>query len=132
LRPGTRRGLGMPIARELKHLYGHHWRTVIRPRILHRCGGRCERCHQLPRRIEVAHLDGDAFNREDDNLAGLCSRCHKAADYKTWSKKSRGTRSIRKDAARPLFATLDRMGGLDGLAASSSKGQMVGVFAGDN
>jgi CubicO group peptidase (beta-lactamase class C family) len=35
----------MPIKKELRHFYGKHWRTVVRPRILARAGNRCERCH---------------------------------------------------------------------------------------
>jgi 5-methylcytosine-specific restriction endonuclease McrA len=94
----------MPIAPELKHLYGHHWRTVIRPRILKRCGGRCERCGRVPDRIEVAHLDGDATNRTDENLAGLCSTCHKRHDYPQWAAKALETRRARKDRCRPLLS----------------------------
>ncbi len=96
----------MPIAPELKPLYGHHWRVVIRPRVLERCGGRCERCHIRPRRIEVAHLDGDPHNRADTNLAGLCVTCHKRHDYASWAAKTIATRRARKDRGRPLLEGL--------------------------
>jgi hypothetical protein len=36
----------MPIRAEFRHLYGHHWLTVTRPRILERAGQRCERCRK--------------------------------------------------------------------------------------
>jgi 5-methylcytosine-specific restriction endonuclease McrA len=96
----------MPLSPDVKPLYGHRWRTVDRPRILERCNGRCERCGRKPRRIEVAHLDGDARNRDDSNLAGLCSRCHKAHDYPQWSRKCLATRRARKDRRRPLLEGL--------------------------
>lgn len=96
----------MPISPELKPLYGHTWRTVDRPKVLERCKGRCERCGRRPRRIEVAHLDGDARNREEDNLAGLCATCHKRHDYPRWAAKALETRRARKDAGRPLLENL--------------------------
>lgn len=93
----------MPISPNLKPLYGHHWRTVTRPRVIKRCGGRCERCGRRPRRIDVAHLDGDAENMADENLAGLCSTCHKRHDYQRWAAKAIDTRRRRKDRGRPLL-----------------------------
>jgi hypothetical protein len=39
------RGL-MPIRAEFRHLYGRHWLTVTRPRILERARQRCERCQK--------------------------------------------------------------------------------------
>ena len=96
----------MPLSPEVKPLYGHEWRTITRPRILERCGGRCERCRRRPRRIEVAHLDGDARNRDDGNLAGLCSTCHKRHDYSRWAAAALETRRARKDRGRPLLREL--------------------------
>lgn len=96
----------MPIAPKFKPLYGHHWRTVTRPRILERAGGCCERCGVRPRRIEVAHLDQHPPNDADENLAALCPRCHHAADYTAWSMKARETRRARKDHGRPLLGEL--------------------------
>ena len=96
----------MPISPELKPLYGHHWRTVSRPRVLTRCGGKCERCGRRPRRIEVAHLDGDARNRSDENLAGMCPTCHKQHDYAVWAAKALATRRARKDRGRPLLGEM--------------------------
>jgi hypothetical protein len=34
----------MPIRAEFRHLYGRHWLTVTRPRILKRARQKCERC----------------------------------------------------------------------------------------
>jgi hypothetical protein len=94
----------MPIAPEFKKLYGHKWRTVTRPRVLKRCGGRCERCHIIPvGGLEVAHLDQNPRNDAEENLAGLCGTCHKRHDYPTWAAKARETRRARKDAGRPLL-----------------------------
>lgn len=93
----------MPIAPEFKPLYGHQWRTVTRPRIIQRAGGRCERCKRTPRRFEVAHLDQDPRNDADENLAALCVPCHHAIDYQTWAHKARETRRTRKDRGRPLL-----------------------------
>jgi len=96
----------MPIAPEFKPFYGHRWRTVTRPLVLARCGGRCERCRVIPRRIEVAHLDGDPRNNSENNLSGLCHSCHARHDYPIWAAKARETRRARKDRGRPLLGDL--------------------------
>ena len=97
----------VPIAPEYKHLYGHAWRTKIRPKILARAGYRCERCHIIPiGGLEVAHLDQDPTNREDENLAALCRTCHARHDYASWARKCLETRRARKDAGRPLLGDL--------------------------
>ncbi len=92
----------MPIARELRRFYGHHWRTVTRPRILARAGGCCEGCHLAwTGRREVAHLvyqPPDPRHDEDENLAALCVPCHKRHDYDSWARKCYDTRCRRKDA----------------------------------
>jgi hypothetical protein len=48
------------------------------------------------------------------NLALLCRRCHRAADYPSWSAKftqwligQRDERVAKKDAARPILAYLE-------------------------
>lgn len=114
--------------------YGHHWRTVVRPRILARAGGlfengqyiggaRCERCHLpdvLPITIwqhstlDIAHLDGDTGHEDDADLAALCRRCHRALDFPEWAAKfarwvrhERGRRVERKDRARPILQLLE-------------------------
>lgn len=100
----------MPLRPELRPFYGHHWRTVTRPRILERAGGRCERCGRKIVRLEVAHLvilPPDPRHDQDDNLAGLCVRCHKAQDWASWSKACRATRARRKDRERPILACLE-------------------------
>lgn len=110
--------------------YGYHWRTVTRPRMLLQSGGRftgasmqigapvgrylggaqCKRCRWIEyevgkrSRIEIAHLDGDTSNEDDDNLACLCGTCHKKEDYKQWAERCRETRAKRKDKHRPLLA----------------------------
>lgn len=111
--------------------YGYYWRNYVRKRMLAKTGGRfegpvqldgihpsaryvggaiCERCAWIEiviekrSRIQIAHLDGDRWNSDDDdNLAVLCIPCHKAHDFKQWAKRCRETRSIRKDKARPLL-----------------------------
>ncbi len=48
----------MPIPPELRRkFYGHHWRTVIRPRILARAGDKCEQC-RVPNYTDVARHGG--------------------------------------------------------------------------
>jgi len=96
----------MPIAPHFKRFYGHRWRTVVRPRILQRAGGVCERCGRCPERLEVAHLDQNPPNDADENLAALCARCHRRTDYVVWARKARETRARRKDRGRPLLETL--------------------------
>ena len=96
----------MPIAPEYLHMYGHRWRTVIRPAVLQRCQGRCERCQRRVERIEVAHLDQDPYNIAESNLAGLCKACHARHDYVQWARKCLETRRARKDAGRPLLGDL--------------------------
>lgn len=50
-------------------------------------------------KIGIAHLDHNPENGADENLKALCARCHLIHDQ----DKHRDTRSIRKDAARPLL-----------------------------
>jgi 5-methylcytosine-specific restriction endonuclease McrA len=96
----------MPIAKEYKRYYGHRWRTIVRPKILQRAGGLCERCGRCPQRLEVAHLDQHPPNDAPENLAALCAGCHRRADYATWARKASETRRRRKDRARPLLREL--------------------------
>ena len=45
----------------------------------HRKGvGPCERCGEL-KPLDTHHKDGSKSNHEEDNLAGLCRKCHKKA-----------------------------------------------------
>ena len=46
--PGKSGAQLMPVRPELRHFYGYHWRHVIRPRILARAHGKCERWFQSP------------------------------------------------------------------------------------
>src|SRR5436305_348018 len=99
----------MPIRPHLRHHYGQEWRTVIRPAALIAACYECERCG-LPDRpmglksaLECAHLDGNPANIAPTNIAILCHRHHKAADYPLWASRCRETRIERKDAARGLL-----------------------------
>lgn len=95
--------------KELRPFYGYRWRTITRPRIIARAGGKCERCHK-PKQLEVAHLvipPGAPGHDDDDNLAALCVLCHKKHDYPEWARKCHETRCARKDSKRPLLAALE-------------------------
>ena len=123
---------------EWKQFFGWHWRTVTRPRILARAGGKffkagrylgfacCERCHAMelrlapgqPSMIEIAHLEippGEPGHDSDENLAALCRRCHRSHDYKAWAVRLHAwlyerwcARADAKDAARPILEVLRR------------------------
>lgn len=125
----------MPIRPELRKLYGHHWRTVTRPAILRRAGGRfsddgryqgaakCEKCGYidcLPEgrsELDVAHLvipPGQPGHDDDTNLAARCHPCHRAHDYEPWARLYRAwlrqqleLRIRRKDAERPILEYLE-------------------------
>jgi len=73
--------------------YGHRWRTVTRPRILARAGGRCERCGFAHYFIDVAHLDQNPANDDETNLAALCRLDHRRHDLSTWRRKCHETRA---------------------------------------
>lgn len=104
---------------ELRKFYGHLWRTVDRPAALLRAGHECVRC-AIPDRpmglrssLDGAHLDGNPQNRSDENIAVLCRRCHRAADYAGWALKygawltqERERRADLKDAGRPILQML--------------------------
>lgn len=115
--------------------YDHHWRTVTRPEALRRAGGvfddadgrylggaRCQRCgvpDPFPLSVwqhstlDVAHLvipPGAPGHDDEDNLAALCRKDHRANDYadwvlrfKAWVAKEREERAARLDAGRPLL-----------------------------
>lgn len=53
--------------------------------------------------ITVAHLNHRAGDDRDENLCALCQRCHLVYDL----GHHRESRSIRKDAERPLLAYMD-------------------------
>lgn len=121
--------------KELKPLYGHHWRTVTRPAILRRAGGRfneqgtyigyakCEKCghidcmHDGRSELDVAHLviqPGEPGHDADTNLGALCHTCHRAHDYAQWAIAYRAwlteqvrLRTERKDNERPILMLLD-------------------------
>jgi hypothetical protein len=116
--------------------YGRHWRSITRPAILRRAGGRfdedgnyqgaakCSKCGWidcLPNgrsELDVAHLvipPGEPGHDDETNLACLChNRCHRATDLKEWSIKyrawliqAREERIARKDRERPIFTLLE-------------------------
>jgi hypothetical protein len=119
----------------LRPFYGHKWRTVTRPAILLRAGGRfddngqyqgaakCSKCghidcmHDGRSELDVAHLviqPGDPGHDAHTNLAALCHTCHRAHDYEPWARLYRAwlqqqieLRIARKDAARPILAYLE-------------------------
>jgi hypothetical protein len=80
----------MPIARELRPLYGPDWRAISQRIRFDRAGGRCERCGRVqgemvpgcrPGRVTVivlacCHVDHDPANNDDANLAAWCQRHH--------------------------------------------------------
>jgi hypothetical protein len=104
----------MPIRPEFRKFYGKKWREEIRPKIQARAGDRCEQCgaengtfgklrngrfYRSLIQCGCAHLDHNVENNADSNLAWLCRFCHLTHD----AGQHRETRSIRKDAARPLL-----------------------------
>ena len=57
------------------------WLEEIRPRIIERARGRCERCKCRTDDWEVHHLNYDRLGCErDSDLQALCPACHPAAD----------------------------------------------------
>jgi hypothetical protein len=110
--------------------YDNQWRRHICPRVLKEAGGRvdkrgrysggakCAKCKAIEpalaagerRRFEVAHLDGNCWNRQWWNLACLCRPCHRSHDYPTWARRYRATmraKAMRKnDAKRELLALM--------------------------
>jgi hypothetical protein len=84
-------------------LYGHAWRTRVRPQALAKAGNRCERCGAAGR-LDVAHLDQTPGHDAEWNLAAWCRRCHRLYDYRAWRRLCHEPRATRKDAARPLLA----------------------------
>jgi len=119
----------MPHAPHLRRYFGHHWRTVTRPRILARAIAEyigdwmpgllpthipCEWCHiWVPRsKIQVAHLylaPGVPGHDADGNLAALCSACHGSHDYSSRALESFLTRTAKSDAARPFCGVVEVM-----------------------
>lgn len=61
----------------------------------------------------LAHLDHDPTNNAEENLAFLCQWCHLHHDQGQHQANARATRTLRKDAARPLLwanVASDRVG----------------------
>jgi 5-methylcytosine-specific restriction endonuclease McrA len=108
--------------------YDYQWRFHVCPPVLRDAGGqfekrryvgyaKCAKCKGIEpavikrRRWQVAHLDGDKWNRARWNLAVLCPACHKAQDLPLWSLRFRETMKhkakVRNDAKRPILALLE-------------------------
>lgn len=106
----------MPIRNELRHFYrGPAWKAA-REACRDRAGDRCQHCGEQNRCLKgfpklvlvqcgAAHLNGVAGDDRPENLAWLCRGCHLKHDR----GQHRETRSIRKDAARPLIAALEEL-----------------------
>jgi hypothetical protein len=108
----------MPIRKELRHLYRTPEYKAARAACRERAGDRCEECGKLNGQIEWrfarsmkeihrsvviqcgASQNNVAGDDRPENLRWLCCGCHLAADR----AHHKATRSIRKDAARPLLA----------------------------
>jgi 5-methylcytosine-specific restriction endonuclease McrA len=93
----------MPIRPDLRHFYaGEQWQA-IRAETRDRAGDKCEHCgrpnHIWGIQCGCAHLNHDPSDNRDENLAWLCRACHLIHDR----LHHKETRSIRKDAARPLL-----------------------------
>lgn len=58
--------------------YSPGWGRVNRKMIRLRTNGCCERCGER-KPLDTHHKDGSKSNHAEDNLQGLCRRCHKAA-----------------------------------------------------
>jgi hypothetical protein len=65
----------------LSRLRRADWAGEIRPRIIARAAGVCERCGARTHAFEVHHLDYSRLGHEDDSdLQALCPACHPEAD----------------------------------------------------
>lgn len=115
----------MPIRKELRHFYKTPEYKAARAACRERAGDRCEQCHKLNRQVELrfdtesdgsqgfrevviqcgaSHVNNVAGDDRPENLRWLCRGCHLAAD----ALHHKRTRSLRKDAARPLITMLER------------------------
>ena len=69
------------------------WWDYYTPTVRKRAGGRCERCGERTRRLEVHHLTYERFGRELlTDLQALCEPCHKIADTerRRWTRRRYG------------------------------------------
>ena len=57
------------------------WINEVRPRIIARAAGFCERCNHRTDKFEVHHLNYDRLGHEEDfDLQAVCPVCHPKAD----------------------------------------------------
>lgn len=64
-----------------RRLLAEDWRKVIRPRIIARARGRCERCGCRSEILEVHHRHYESlWNEALEDLVALCPPCHDLAD----------------------------------------------------
>lgn len=84
--------------------YPKNWKTEIRPRILKRSGGGCEKCGAMNYQphpetgskvvLTIAHLNHDLRDNSDLNLMALCQRCHNRHDA-AFRSQNRRKRKLR-------------------------------------
>lgn len=58
--------------------------------------------------LTIAHLNHTPGDDRDHNLKALCQWCHLHHDAIQHAVNARATRRVRKDAARPLLALLEK------------------------
>lgn len=79
-----------------ERLARYDWIAEIRPRILRRAGGMCERCGLRPA-VDVHHLHYNTLGREADcDLLAVCRVCHPAEDEKR-AREAKRRRIDRED-----------------------------------
>jgi intein/homing endonuclease len=47
----------------------------------------CQRCGEVPKRLETHHINGDRSNSSIENLENLCVSCHKKTEYANGRRK---------------------------------------------
>jgi len=102
----------MPIRAEQKVLYPADWKQISL-RVRERSGWTCEFCqearqgepHPITRSkvvLTVAHLDHDPTNRDEDDMAAMCQRCHLTYDAPLHAANAARTRRA-KAPQRDIF-----------------------------
>jgi hypothetical protein len=108
----------MPIRKELRHFYVTAEYKAARAACRDRAGDKCEACgapngdryfrfdvwpyREVLVQCGASHVNNVAGDDRPENLRWLCRSCHLAADANFHKR----TRSVRKDAARPLLEKL--------------------------
>jgi len=84
------------------------WDAVIRPRILHRDPTCMLRTHCWgAKSTEVDHID-DPADHSDDNLRGVCTRCHahRTGQQGAAATHAKRSRRLRPEAQRPSLTAI--------------------------